>query len=190
MKFSLCPHRKLLSTFKVHFKFNFWLPHFSHVSLSITFFHTPCRILSTHFFWAVAVRCHSSFLYDIKFHGRQGMDFFFFFPETGFYLSWDAGCHRGWREMRHQTTWLPFQLYILFSELNKASLISSINLLFHLFNKYLFWNLFKNIIETTIHFGSALVYRLYEPGTLFSHRAQSWEGLCPWLHTVLSSWNS
>lgn len=78
MKFSLCPHRKLFSAFKVHFKFNFWLPHFSHISLSVTFFHTPCRILSTHFFWEVAVQRHSSFLYDIKFHGRQGMDFFFF----------------------------------------------------------------------------------------------------------------
>lgn len=100
----------------------------------------------------------------LNFMEGRGWIFFFFFPETGFYLSWDAGCHRGWSEMRHQTTWLPFQLYILFSELNKASLISSINLLFHLFNKYLFWNLFKNIIETTIHFGSALVYRLYEPG--------------------------
>ena len=116
MKFSLCPHRKLFSAFKFHFKFNFWLPHFSHVSLSITVFHTPCRILSTHFFWEVAVQCHSSFLYDIKFHGRQGMDFFFFFPETGFYLSWDEGCHRGW-EMLHQTTWasIPTLCFILWA---------------------------------------------------------------------------
>lgn len=118
MKFSLCPHRKLFSAFKFHFKFNFWLPHFSHVSLSITFFHTPCRILSTHFFWEVAVQCHSSFLYDIKFHGRQGMDFFFFSQRLGFICLGMKGA-TGAEKCCIRPPELPFQLYVLFSELNK-----------------------------------------------------------------------